>query len=376
GAGSVLWDDEEKGFVYPEKPEEASPTRRTQFGEDFSTLLWSSEADPAQIESAPCGFIAYQCTACWHVESEPKDQCPECKAKGTPGKPIMVLFYQDNYTLTLRFPDGSPVVAGLFRLSTPEQALALLGSQLDGIAAVEDIQLSCRNARIEAGINRTTREIKSLYFKRDVDAAVKLRFDPAFSPAGEASLRFTMGESTNFSFVWPAAYLSAHERTMKTRENSQLTVRYDSPWDQETPEKTECVWSSSDEEICAVDQEGYLKTGKETGTAVITIAFELDGKTYEDQCVINVKVPVEKVEVSRRHLKLDAGETKRLTAKVSPRKATYPDVTWHSENPEIATVDDNGLVTAVAPGDVVLYARTVDGYYISKCFVTVKGGAG
>jgi len=376
GAGSKLWDDEENGLVLPEKPQEASPTRRTQFGEDFSKLLWSAQADPAGIESASCGFIAYRCTACGKVESEQKDQCPECKAKGTPEKPIMVLFYQPNYTLTLRFPDGSPVVNELFHLSTHEEVLALLGDQLEGIAEVREIQLALRNARIEAEIDRTTKEIKALRFKRDVDVSATLRPDPAFSTAREVSVKFTMGESTNFGFTWPAANLSASERTMKTRENSQLTVRYDTPWEQETPQNTTCTWASSDEEICTVDQEGYLQSGKKTGTAVISLTFELGGKTYKSECVVNVKVPVENVKVSRRNLKLDQGATWQLTAKVSPRKATYQEVTWHSENPEIAAVDENGLVTAVAPGEALLYARTVDGYYISKCFVTVRGGAG
>jgi len=374
-AGSVLWDDAELGMTYPENPQDASPTRRTQYGEDFSKLLWSTQIDPAELESAECSFIYYRCTACGKGDSEPKEQCPECKAKGIPEQPIMVKSYRENYTLTLRFPDGSPVIDELFRLSTPEQALALLGDRLDGIATANEIQLALRNARIEAEVNRTTKELKALRFKRDIGVAMELTLDPAYSGAGKVSLAFTLGENTNFSFVWPGAALSARERTMKTRENSQLTVRYDSPWEHETPERTECLWSSSDESVCTVDQDGYLKSGKQTGEAVITVSFELNGQVYSDECAIHVKVPAENVKLDRRNLKLDVGGARQLTAKVTPRKATYQDVTWHSENPDIAVVDENGLVTAVAPGKAEVYARAADGYFISRCFITVRGDA-
>jgi len=381
-AGSVLWNDEADGFTYPENPQDASPTRRTQYGENISQLLWSIQTDLEQVESASCTFVYYRCTACGKGESEPKDQCPECKAKGIPDKPIMVKSYYDNYSFTLRLPDGSPVANDLFKLSGPEQAVALLGDQLDGIAAVEDIRLALRNTRIEAEVNRTTKELKALRFKRDIDVAVELQMDPAFSSAGSVSLTFTMGENTNFSLVWPGAVLSARERTMNLGENSQLTVRYDSPWDQETPENTVCTWSSSDEELCTVDSDGYLKTGKNHfdtskrryGQAVITVSFELNGQTYSAECLVHVKVPAENVKLNRRNLKLDPGETRQLTANVTPRKATYKDVTWHSENPDTATVDENGLVAAVAPGSAAVYARAEDGYFISRCFITVREG--
>lgn len=369
GEGSVLWDDPDM-WAMPEKPENASPVRETQYGEDFSKLLWKPQTDPAQLENAQCKFIAYRCTACRKTEDEQKEQCPECKAKGTEEKPIMVLVYQENYIFTLNLADGAPGVDGLFRLSTPEQAIALLGDQLEGIAVVESIQLTCRKARIEADINRLTREIKGLRFKRDIDVVMELKLDPALSSIANVSLKFTLGENTNFSFVWPGVVLSTHERTMSPRENSQLTARFDTPDGQ----KTKHTWSSSDDDVCTVDEDGYLKAGKETGEAVITVAFELDGVTYSDECVVQVKTPAESVKVNRRSLKLDPGETRQLTAKVSPRKATYKEVTWHTEDPDIATVDENGKITAVAPGTVKVYALAQDGYFRSSCTVTVTGG--
>jgi hypothetical protein len=224
-AGSSLWGTP----VEAANPQDVSPARETQYGEDFSALLWNTQFDPAAVESASCGFVYYRCTACGKGRDEWQEQCPECKAKGTADKPIMVKSYRGSYAFTLRFADGGPAADALFKLSTPEQAAALLGDQLQGIAEVTDLQLSLRNARIEADVNRTTKQLTGLRFKRDIDVFVALRLDPAFSPAGDVELRFTLGENTNFGLIWPAAVLSAGERTMNTRENSQLTARIDAP---------------------------------------------------------------------------------------------------------------------------------------------------
>jgi len=348
------------------------PSGETQYGDDFARTLWNLPFDPAQLESAKCTFVYYRCTACGKGEDEWKAQCPECKAKGTEEKPIMVKDYRGDYALTLYFADGSPLVDGVFRTRAPEEIIALLADPLAGAAALNGIEYSFRNARIEAAINRTTGRLQSLRFKRDVDARLDLALEPQFSSLGSTTLSLPLAESANFRFTWPAAVLSSHERVMDPRGNSQLTVRLDAPNGQETPH----VWASSDEAVCSVDQEGYLKAGREPGEAIISVSFELNGKTITDECAISVKVPAEKTKLNRRSLKLDPGEARQLKATVTPKNASYKDVTWHSENPDIAIVDENGTITALRPGQTSVYALSVDGYYRASCAMTVTGGEG
>ena len=348
------------------------PSGETQYGDDFSQRLWNLPFEPAQLESAKCTFVYYRCTACGKGEDEWKAQCPECKAKGTEDKPIMVKDYRGDYALTLYFADDSPLIDEVFHTLAPEDVQAMLAEPLVGTATLTGIGYTFRNARIEAAVNRTTGRLQSLKFKRDVDARLDLTLEPQFSGLGSTTLSLPLAESANFRFTWPAAVLSSHERTMDPKGNSQLTVRLDAPDGQETPH----TWSSSDEAICAVDQEGYLKAGKEPGEAVISVSFELDGKTITDECTIKVKVPAEKAKLNRRSLKLDPGEVRQLKATVTPRNASYKDVTWHSENPDIAIVDNNGTITALRPGQVSIYALSADGYYRASCAVTVTGGEG
>ena len=348
------------------------PSGETQYGEDFARKLWGMPFEPAQLDNAKCAFVYYRCTACGKGEDEWKAQCPECKAKGTEEKPIMVKDYRGNYSLTLSFADDFPLIDEVFHTRAPEEIMAMLEEPLAGAAAFNDIEYTFRNARIEAAVSRTTGRLMSLQFKRDVDARLGLALEPQFSGLGDTTLSVPLAQSVNFRFTWPAAVLSSHERVMEPKENSQLTVRIDAPDGQETPH----TWASSAPDVCSIDQDGYLKAGKESGEAVISVSFELDGETIRDECLVKVKVPAEKAQLNRRSLKLGAGETKQLKATVTPRNASYKDVTWHSENPGIATVDANGLVTALAPGQTAVYALSADGYYRASCAVTVAGGEG
>ena len=67
------------------------------------------------------------------------------------------------------------------------------------------------------------------------------------------------------------------------------------------------------------------------------------------------------------------GNTMQLTATILPSNTTNKTVIWTTSNGSIATVDDNGLVTAIAPGSVTITASTADGTNLNAtCNITVK----
>ncbi len=132
------------------------------------------------------------------------------------------------------------------------------------------------------------------------------------------------------------------------------------------------TWTSSDESILTVDEEGYFKAGKEAGEATITATFEFNGQTYTDECLVLVRYSVESSKISDNKITLSVGKTETLEIKISPDNATIKTNTWYTEDEAIATVDANGVVTAVSPGVVTVYSLTDDGYYKSSCEVTVK----
>lgn len=74
---------------------------------------------------------------------------------------------------------------------------------------------------------------------------------------------------------------------------------------------------------------------------------------------------------------IENGETLQLRPKVTPEDATFADVfLWTSSNEDVATVDGNGVVTAIADGTATITAQTVDGSNLTAtCVVTVGASA-
>ena len=70
-------------------------------------------------------------------------------------------------------------------------------------------------------------------------------------------------------------------------------------------------------------------------------------------------------------LTLTEGESQTLSATVAPADATDKSVSWSSSAPEVATVDQNGKVTAVKKGTATITVKTTDGGKTASCEVTV-----
>lgn len=83
-------------------------------------------------------------------------------------------------------------------------------------------------------------------------------------------------------------------------------------------------------------------------------------------------IAVTSVTLDANEMKLAAGDKGQLTATVAPDNATDKTVTWSSDKEEIATVDANGLVTAVAMGTAIITAKAGD--KTATCKVTVTPG--
>lgn len=86
-------------------------------------------------------------------------------------------------------------------------------------------------------------------------------------------------------------------------------------------------------------------------------------------------VAAESVEVNPPVHAMAPNATKQLTAVVYPTNAENKNVTWTSNNNDVATVDDTGLVTAKAVGTATITATTEEGGHTDTCVVTVTNNA-
>ncbi len=82
-------------------------------------------------------------------------------------------------------------------------------------------------------------------------------------------------------------------------------------------------------------------------------------------------VSVTDVSLNVNDLPLETGDTYQLVANVSPEDATNKSVLWNSTNTDVATVDENGVVTAVSPGTATIIVISLSEGMTDKCIVTV-----
>jgi len=134
------------------------------------------------------------------------------------------------------------------------------------------------------------------------------------------------------------------------------------------------IWSSSDPHVAMVNGSGMV-TAKKPGGAIITATTVEGQKTASAKVTVKKaveEVPVTAVKLDRDSLKLLVGETQRLKATVQPDDATNQDVIWSSSHPKVASVDEDGVVTAHKAGEATITVTTADGGKTDTAAITVR----
>ena len=145
-------------------------------------------------------------------------------------------------------------------------------------------------------------------------------------------------------------------------ESIQLTVSYDPV--NTTDDKT-ITWTSTDPTVALVSTSGKVTALKRGTTNIVAAAS--NGLTK--LCKINVLVPATSINLDQESMTIEKGKSATLSASLLP--ADYTDTySWTSSDEQIATVDDEGNVTAVSSGDCSITATTKRGLKAS-CLVTV-----
>ena len=130
-------------------------------------------------------------------------------------------------------------------------------------------------------------------------------------------------------------------------------------------------WRSSDPAVATVDENGVV-TAQGKGSATIT-AFASNGQAL--RCAVTVTSDVGKVTLNKNDLLLKTvGSKETLTATVAQENGGSVPITWVSSNPGVATVDANGVVTAVADGETKIMALSPSGKYDTCCVVVGLAG--
>lgn len=131
-------------------------------------------------------------------------------------------------------------------------------------------------------------------------------------------------------------------------------------------------WKSSDESVATVSQTGLVTALKEGSSAITVITNDGGLKATCDVTVNKKVIAVTSVVLGNTELTLVEGEEEKLAVAVTPENATDKSVVWESGNESVATVSQEGLVTAVGEGKATITVKTNDGGFSASCEVTVK----
>ena len=133
---------------------------------------------------------------------------------------------------------------------------------------------------------------------------------------------------------------------------------------------TKVTWVSSNPEVLTIDENGRV-TGISEGVATIT-GTSVVNPNVKFERTIRVKTPASSVEVTAEdNTEAIIGQTIQLHAQVFPLNVSNT-VTWSSPNENVATVDENGLVTITGIGEVVITASSTVTTYV-KGQIKIKG---
>ncbi|MDR2774010.1 MAG: Ig-like domain-containing protein [Tannerella sp.] len=120
-----------------------------------------------------------------------------------------------------------------------------------------------------------------------------------------------------------------------------------------------------------------IPAGQPAESTTLTLKFNSNGHVITKELAVTLQPsvtvnPVTGVALNYSNVELTAGQTLSLTATVAPANADNRMVTWTSSVQSVALVDNNGAVTALAPGTTVITATTVEGGFTATCTITVK----
>ncbi|MCR5522399.1 MAG: Ig-like domain-containing protein [Clostridia bacterium] len=337
--------------------------KETDFGASAPDYLAPLNLNPADVVSTEINYIYYKCSMCTSSvpAEEYGEECPECGNLNT-----LDLRYSDDYEMVIHVTPGSASFA-----SNPFPDTA----DIDGLIEAEgkkfyslgSFSKQVTDAEIYVRINRLTDEIKELQFKTFAAVNAKLSFKDEYSGLGDVEISADTEDRCRYSFTWAGLSLDKHETTVELGSSEVLkaTLTCDEPTDYET------VWSSDNEDVLTVDNEGYLKTHKKYGDATITAKFVFKDVEFSDSCIVHVGVPAEGVDLNKGKLKMKTGEEFNLVAEFDPGDTTNTKCFWFTNDAEVAAIDENGKVTAAGAGKTVVYVVTDDGNYYSSCEVEV-----
>lgn len=201
----------------------------------------------------------------------------------------------------------------------------------------------------------------------------ELQYEISGEP-GSRTLTVTASDNFKLSYcalLSPDSWLQS-PNTLAITDRGLEQGRYDqNPW-VKSVSNSDGVWTLT------VDLEAYLRNLEQEGLR--TDVLQLETRDYADNSASTILTLSEdfypmSVQFDDSEVWLPLGESTQLTAVILPENCPHDKITWESSEPSVATVDENGLVTAVSEGwtNIIARGEAPEGAFpvLASCMVTV-----
>lgn len=195
--------------------------------------------------------------------------------------------------------------------------------------------------------------------------------------AGEADITASVTDSEMSAVCKVTVKVSAKDITVpenldvKLNDGNEISIEATvSPAD---ATNVEVSYASTDEAVATVDKDGKVQVLQPGECDIVTTLTQEGEKVAEKKTHIKAFYEVESVTLDKTEGILTAGNTVTLNAAVLPEEiANETTVTWTSSDEKVATVDENGKVTAIAAGEATITATAGEKSATYKLTVQAK----
>ncbi|MDD2951759.1 MAG: Ig-like domain-containing protein [Parabacteroides sp.] len=142
---------------------------------------------------------------------------------------------------------------------------------------------------------------------------------------------------------------------------------------EEERENKKLLYSSADETVAKIDENGLITAvgeGKTTVKAYLSDGSNDNNVQFKGECQVFVcSVPVEKVVVQQKEIRIKRNETIQLKAQIYPENATFSSIEWSGNN----VTSDGFFSGSKTVGEVIAYAKSEDGLFSDTCVIYIQG---
>ena len=136
----------------------------------------------------------------------------------------------------------------------------------------------------------------------------------------------------------------------------------------------EVEWASQNTSVATVDDSGLVTAVTKGNARIYARSKSNTDKQGWCEITVNEDPSLKGISFSSDVMTIYVGESRTLTVTFTPEYAANKNVSWSSDNPSIAGVSQEGVVTAVAVGQATITATAQDGGHKASCAVTVTDG--